>query len=247
MLSKIDEEGLKMSFLKNKRSIVVIIVLILALLGGGFIAYYYYYESLNYVTTDNAQVTADMVTITPEITGRLVEWNVEEGDTVDSGQIIGRQSLDSTLTSSSTDPQSLSSTAGVMASKLEIKSPIKGEVIQSNAVVGQLVSPGSSLAVIADTDDAYIKANIKETEIRKVKIGQKVDVDIDAYPGKTFNGTVASIGYATNSVFSLLPSQNTGENYIKVTQVIPVKIVLTDGQKIKLMPGMNVTVKLHVR
>lgn len=236
-----------MSLKKNKRSIVVVCVLILALLGGGMIAYYYYYEAVNFVTTDNAQITTDMVTVTPEITGKLVEWNVRESDRVEAGQVIGCQDLESTLTSSAMAPQSLGSTAGVMSSKVEIKAPIKGEVIQSNAVTGELVSPGTSLAVIADTDNAYIKANIKEPDINKVKVGQRVDVNIDAYPGRMFTGRVTSIGKATTSVFSLLPSQNSGENYIKVTQVIPVKIVLTNATNVELMPGMNATVKLYIK
>lgn len=226
---------------------IVAFVLFLALLGAGAIAGYYYYEGINYVTTDDARVTADMVTVTPEIAGRLVEWNVKESDKVKAGQLLGRQDLGSVLTSSAVAPQALGSAAGVMASKAEIRAPISGEVIQTKAVVGALVSPGTPLAIVADTDHAYISANIKETKIERVKVGQRVDVKLDAYPGRVFSGRVASIGRATTSVFSLLPSQNSGENYIKVTQVIPVKIILIDAEGVKLMPGMNATVKIYIR
>lgn len=236
-----------MSLLKDKRVTVVITVLLLSLLGAGAIAGYYFYQGVNYVTTEDARVTADMVTVTPEIAGRLVEWNVKESDRVKAGQLLGRQDLASVLTSSSAAPQALGTAAGVMASKAEIRSPISGEVLQSKAVVGALVSPGTPLAVVADTDHAYISANIKETRIDRVKVGQRVDVKLDAYPGRVFSGRVASIGRATTSVFSLLPSQNSGENYIKVTQVIPVKIVLTDAGDIKLMPGMSATVKIYIK
>lgn len=236
-----------MNLLKDRRVAVVSLVLFLSLLGTGAIAGYYYYEGVNYVTTEDARVTADTVTVTPEIAGRLVEWNVRESDRVKAGQLLGRQDLESVLTSSTTGPQALGAAAAVMAAKAEIRAPISGEVIQSKAVVGALVSAGTPLAVVADTDHAYISANIKETKIDQVKVGQRVDVHLDAYPGKTFVGRVASIGRATTSVFSLLPSQNSGENYIKVTQVIPVKIVLVDAGEVKLLPGMSATVRIHIK
>ncbi|SMB89850.1 Biotin-lipoyl like [Thermanaeromonas toyohensis ToBE] len=233
--------------MKNKRVKVVFLVLILSLIGAGAIVGYYYYEWRNFVTTEDARVAADMVTVTPEVPGRLVQWNVKESDKVKAGQLLGRQDLEPSLTSTATGPQALAGAAGVMASKAEIRSPISGEIIQSKAVVGSLVSPGTPLAVVADTEHAYISANIKETEINRVKVGQKVEVRIDAYPGRVFSGRVASIGRATTSVFSLLPSQNSSGNYIKVTQVIPVKITLIDAGDIKLFPGMSSTVKIHVR
>lgn len=232
---------------RSKRFWIVTIVTALALVGAGAIAGYYWYEGTSYVSTEDARVVADMVTVTPEIAGRLIEWNVRESDRVQAGQILGRQDLASVLTSATAGPQALSATAGVLAAKAEIRAPISGEVIQSKAVVGALVSPGTPLAVVADTDHAYVSANIKETEISRVRVGQRVDVKLDAYPGRTFTGRVAGIGRATTSVFSLLPSQNTGGNYIKVTQVIPVKIVLVDAADVKMLPGMSATIRVHVK
>ncbi|GEA18354.1 MAG: hypothetical protein PWR22_1201 [Moorella sp. (in: firmicutes)] len=229
------------------RKLVVILVLVLALAGAGAIAFYYYYENLNYASTDDARVAADTVTVTPEIAGKLLEWRVQEGDEVKAGQVLGRQDLESTLTSSAVNPQALGTAAGVMARKAEIRAPIDGRVLQSKAVVGQMAAPGMTLAIIADTNNLYISANIKETVIARVKVGQAVDVRIDAYPGRVFSGRVTSIGRATTSVFSLLPAQNASGNYTKVTQVIPVKIQLVDAGDVQLMPGMNATVRIHIR
>ncbi|MDN5327149.1 MAG: hypothetical protein PWP41_1845 [Moorella sp. (in: firmicutes)] len=229
------------------RRLVVILVLVLALAGAGAIAFYYYYENLNFASTDDARVAADTVTVSPEIAGKLLEWRVQEGDEVKAGQILGRQDLESSLTSSAVNPQALGTAAGVMAQKAEIKSPIDGQVIQSKALVGEMAAPGMALAIIADTEHLYISANIKETVIEKVKVGQVVDVTIDAFPDRHFSGRVTSIGRATTSVFSLLPAQNSNGNYTKVTQVIPVKIQLLNAGDVKLLPGMNATVRIHIR
>ncbi|KUK31083.1 MAG: Secretion protein HlyD [Thermoanaerobacterales bacterium 50_218] len=230
----------------QKRLLIIGIVLTLAVAGAGGIVFYYHYQNEHYVITEDARIAADMVTITPEISGKILEWNIKEGDTVQAGQVIGRQDLSSVLTSSSVNPQTMKAMAGVMAEKATLKAPISGLVVQSKAVVGQMATPGMPLAVIADIENLYISANIKEVTISKVKVGQPVEVKIDAYLGRVLSGRVENIGTATTSVFSLLPAQNSNGNYIKVTQVIPVKIRIVSRHNLKLMPGMNVTVKIHV-
>jgi multidrug resistance efflux pump len=229
------------------RRLVVILVTVVALIGAGGIAGYYSYEATHYAKTDDARVAADTVTVTPEIPGKLVTWLVQEGDMVKAGQVLGRQDLEASLTSSVLNPQALGAAAGVMAQKAEIKAPIDGQVIQSKVVVGQMATPGMALAIIADTEHLYISANIKETIIEKIKPGQVVDVKLDAFPGRQFSGRVVGTGRATTAVFSLLPAQNASGNYTKVTQVIPVKIQLTDAGDVELIPGMNATVRIHFR
>ncbi len=229
------------------RKMVVALVLLLSVVGACAIAFYYHYMGTYYVITEDARVAADTVAVTPEISGKLLEWNVEEGDFVKAGDALGRQDLASAMTSSAVNPQTMGAVAGVMAEKAVIKAPISGQVILSKAVVGQMVAPGTQLAVIADTDNLYISANVKETVVEKVKPGQFVDVSIDAYPGRRFTGRVVSVGRATTSTFSLLPSQNTSGNFTKVTQVIPVKIQLEDAQGVDLMVGMSVKVRIHVK
>jgi len=136
--------------------------------------------------------------------------------------------------------------AGVFAEKAVIRAPIAGQVIRSTAVVGQMAAPGVSLAVIGDTAGLYISANVKEGSIARVKIGQRVDLSIDAFPGRKFLGRVDSIGRATSSTFSLLPSTGGGGNYTKVVQVIPIKIAIMDQDGARLMIGMNATIRIHL-
>ena len=208
---------------------------------------YYWVEGIFYVATDDARVAANTVAISPEINGRILEWQVREGDMVQTGDLLGRQDLATLLTSAAVNPLAMSNTGGVLAEKAQFKSPISGQVIQSNAVVGQMASPGQTLAVIADTEHLFISANIKEEEIHKVQIGQEVDVSIDALPGQVFRGQVQSLDRATASTFSLLPSQNSSGNYTKVSQIIAIKIHLVDTGTQSLLVGMNAGIRIHVR
>jgi multidrug resistance efflux pump len=229
---------------------VITIAIAAAVIGALGIIGYYWYEGAHYVSTDDARVAADTVTVTPEISGRLIDWRVREGDSVKAGDVLGRQDLSSALLSGmllgAVNPNSEGSLSQVVADKSEIRSPIAGQVIQSSAVVGEMAVSGMSLAVIADTGNLYISANIKEGALRNVHPGEIVDVHIDAYPGHEFRGRVYELGRATASTFSLLPAQNNTGNYTKVTQVIPVKIRLLDTGNAQLMVGMNATVKIHI-
>lgn len=230
----------------KKLKAVLILIVVLVLAGGGCGLYYYIYQDKNFFSTQDAQVTANMVTVTPEVTGKVTSWDVKEGDYVKIGQVIGHQDISMLVTSSVINSQALNSTADSIISKADIKSPIDGKVIQSNVVKGQVLSPGMEAATIADTANIFVKANIEETDIFKIKPSQKVDITVDAYPGKHFTGYVESIGQATQSVFSAFPSLNTSGTYSKVTQLIPIKIGIVNDENLILMPGMNATVKIHI-
>lgn len=231
----------------KKIRLIVLIVVVLALAGGGWALYNYYYESTHYLRTENAQVMADMVAVSPLVTGKLTDWSVAEGDMVKAGQVLGRQDTGTMVSSSAVNSSALGSTADSVASKAEIKAPIDGMVIQTSVVEGQMVAPGTSVATIADTSDMYITANIEETNIFKVKEGEAVDVSIDAYPGQTFTGYVAHIGKAANSVFNPFSNITTSGTFSKTTQLLPVKISLANADGLTLYPGFNATVKIHIK
>ncbi len=235
---------------KTKRGgakILLALIIAVGLLSAGVYGYYWYYNTENFFKTDNASVAASTVTITPLLTGSLQSWSVREGDDVRSGQVLGRQDVGSMVSSSAINPQSLQSSADSIASKADIKSPIDGKIVQSNVIPGQTVSPGMTLALVADTRNTYIKANIEETVIFKIRKGQTVEVKIDAWPGRLFNGYVESVGQATQSAFSLMPSLNTSGTYSKTTQIIPVKINIDNPDDLPLLLGMNASVKIRIK
>ncbi|MHB8259657.1 MAG: HlyD family secretion protein [Bacteroidia bacterium] len=124
--------------------------------------------------------------------------------------------------------------------------PFDGIVSKKNAVVGQLIQTGQPLCSIVVEQNLWIVANFKETQITKMKIGMKVEVEVDAFSEKKITGKVASFSSATGSQFSLIPPDNATGNYVKVVQRIPVKIELdkTNDALKDLKAGMSVNVKV---
>jgi len=222
---------------------VVAILLAIGVIAGGYVIY----ESVNYFKTNNAAVSAHTVNVMPLVSGTIESWNVEEGDNVKQGQVLGKQDVGSMVSSSKIDQTALENSADSILSKAEIKAPIDGKIVQSNVIKGSTAAAGATVAVLADTSDLFIKANIEETDIFKIKTGQKVNIKIDAYPGKSFTGYVESIGAATQNAFSQYASLNTSGTYSKVTQLIPVKITIINDENLPMMIGMNATVKISIR
>jgi len=122
-----------------------------------------------------------------------------------------------------------------------ITAPVDGVVTHKQVEIGQVVQQGQGLLVVVPMRDVWVTANFKETQLKKMRPGQKAEVKVDTY-GKTFSGHVDSIASATGAVLSLLPPENATGNYVKVVQRIPVKIVLDSAQQdgAVLRPGMNV-------
>lgn len=122
-----------------------------------------------------------------------------------------------------------------------IVAPVDGVVTHKQVEEGQIVQQGQGLMVIVPLQDVWVTANFKETQLRKMRPGQKAYVEVDTY-GKTFTGHVDSIAGATGAVVSLLPPENATGNFVKVVQRIPVKIVLDPipANEAVLRPGMNV-------
>ncbi len=230
------------------RRVIGITVGVLVVLGAGAIVGLYAYNGSHYVSTDNARIAANTAPVTPEIPGRVLSWDVAVGSTVQAGQIIGQLDTTSVAQSSAANVGALSQTAPLTAARALVRAPISGQVIQSTALVGQLVNAGQSLAVIADNSSSYVSANIKEGSIGKVKLGQEARVTLDALPGRTLTGRVQQIGEATAGTFSLLPSGGSDSgNFTKVEQVIPVSIYLTDADRAALIPGSSASVTVDLR
>jgi membrane fusion protein (multidrug efflux system) len=124
-----------------------------------------------------------------------------------------------------------------------IKAPARGVVSRKSVNPGQVVQSGQPLMALVQTDDVWITANFKETQLDEMHPGQRVVVSVDAYGGRRFQGKVDSIAAATGARFSLLPPENATGNFVKVVQRVPVKIVLDQGQDPEhlLRPGMSVT------
>ena len=209
----------------GKKKILVFVVIACLITMGLGVWYCYYWQANNYFTTENAKVTTELRKVIPISGGRLIKLNISEGSFVKENEVLGRLQNGSYL-----------------------RSPINGEVVECNVVLNQMVSPTVAAAVIADTNNIYVGANIEETDIVKIKEGQDVIVQLDAYPGNSFKAHVEKIDKVTQSALSgNLTSFSTSGTYTKVTQLIPVKIILDDSVNLDGLIGTNATIKIKVR
>ncbi|MGH9948594.1 MAG: HlyD family secretion protein [Pyrinomonadaceae bacterium] len=142
--------------------------------------------------------------------------------------------------------------AAVRSAELELSyaqifAPEDGFVTGKNVQEGQLVEPGVALMAISQPG-VWIVANFKETQLERMRIGQPVDIKVDAFPGRVFQGRIESFQAGTGSAFSVLPSQNASGNFVKVVQRVPVKIVFDEkpDDVHLLVPGMSVQPRVHV-
>jgi membrane fusion protein (multidrug efflux system) len=314
---------------------------VIAIIGG-----YLWFTGGRYMSTNNAYVQQDRVSITPQVTGRIVSAPVKENDTVKAGDTlfvvdpapyrITLDAAEAALASARLQVEELRSTynqatAAVAAAKddvafaqkvfdrqqglldkgvatqaaydqaenalhsaqqaltqanertesapaalggnpaietdkhplvlaalakrnqadLDLKNttivaPGAGVIAQADRlVVGQQVSPATAVLSLVETEDSWVEANFKETDLTKMVPGQSATVTIDAYPGRTLTGEVASIGAGTGSEFSLLPAQNATGNWVKVVQRVPVKIrITTPLEGLTLRAGLSADVSV---
>ncbi len=212
-----------------RRMILINIILLVVLVGGGFTGYYFYDKSVSYISTDNAQIAGQQVSIAAPATGKLTDWSGDVGEKFGKNEKIGTVEV----------------TTETGTSKINVNVPANSTVVQSSAVENSFVAAGTSLAKAYDMNNLWVTANVDETDLNDVKVGQDVDLYVDAYPDTTLTGKVDSLGLATSSTFSLLPSSNSSGDYTKETQVIPVKISIDNYGGLDLVPGMNVTVRIH--
>lgn len=210
----------------RKASIVIGIVALFMTIG---LVYTYVIEGSKYVSTDNAQIDGDQITVNAPSSGTLIDWTAYQGTQLKKDRLVGRIKIQ----------------GGFVQPQQPIRAPGNGTVVIDDGVEGAFVTAGAPLAIAYDLSKIYVTARVDETDIDDVRPGQKVDIDVDAFSDADLTGTVREVQGGAAGEFSPLPRSNTAGNYQKVTQVIPVKIALDDTQGLALVPGMNVTVKIH--
>lgn len=134
--------------------------------------------------------------------------------------------------------------AALQLSYARIVAPVAGVVSRKNVEPGQYLQPGQSIMAVVPTDEVHVTANLKETDIEDVRVGDPVRIAVDAYHGKPVQGVVESLSPATGAKFSLLPPDNSTGNYTHVVQRIPVRVKVSGpvSPERPLRPGMSVQV-----
>ncbi len=324
----------------KRRSIMVIVPMIVLLVGA-----YFWLSMQGKVTTDNASVKQDMVSVTALVGGQIVEVAVADGDIVRKGDLLFRvdsepyriqlKQADAAIAAAQADRIALANSsklagvsitsaeediafakadferkralmdrgfvtksefevaehrvakanealrlaiaerteaqaklatgsqvpgiypavAAAMAQRdaaelnlrrTEVRAPMSGRVSQADRLqMGQEIITGLPILTLVDTRSTYVEANFKETDLGKIKVGQKAKIKVDAFPGLVLRGHVASIGGGTGSEFSILPAQNATGNWVKVTQRVPVRIELDGDIPKSLVSGLSTDVTVY--
>jgi membrane fusion protein (multidrug efflux system) len=138
--------------------------------------------------------------------------------------------------------------AKLQLSYTTILAPANGVVSRKSVQPGQVVSPGQQLIGLVSSARTWVVANFKETQLESMKVGQPVKLEVDAYPNEDFEGHIESLSAATGARFALLPPDNSTGNFVKVTQRVPVKIVLNkEDPEHPLRTGMSVNAIVAVK
>jgi len=216
-------EGNAFSERKNRagksKIIIGVLVVVVAL---GWFGTDYYIQQKNYVSTDNAKVSGDILNVSSKAPGKVVSVNVHNGSLVKTGDVL--------FTVENQPPTT--------AAK-------DGTVIQELINVDDTIPAGQTAVSIVDMHKLQITAYVMEGDIGRIKLDQPVELSIDALPNQKFNGTVVEVGLATASTLSLFSTDNTSGNYTKVSQRVPLKIDF-DYFSQPVFPGMSVTAKIRV-
>jgi membrane fusion protein (multidrug efflux system) len=205
-------------------------------------AYFYLQYSSLHPSTDNAYVQANVVQVTPVLSGKVAEVPVRSFDQVKSGDVLVKldtAQLDATLKMAQdrlklaqAQKQNIEEAqAGVQRAQQEldnatIKAPVDGILGKVSVRPGTLVRAGAPLFPIIDNAHWWVDANFKETDLTRIHAGEKATVSLDIYPDKEFTGEVEALSPVSTSAFSLLPPENATGSWIKLTQRFPVRVSL---------------------
>ncbi|MHB1611984.1 MAG: HlyD family secretion protein [Sulfobacillus sp.] len=226
--------------MKQGRLILINILILVAVIIVGGLGMYYWNQNYNYVTTEDASVTAPTIPVPALAAGTIQNFALQVGQHVTKGQVVGQEQTVSMPTSAtgkgSTSPA---------YTTLNIVAPASGTIATVSTSNGQVVGVGTPLFTEVKLDQVTVVANIPESKIRNVDVGQTATIYVDAHPGVSFTGTVDAIQPTTQSFFSLIPTSATAGTYTKVTQRVPV-IMSINAAGYSLLPGENCEVRITI-
>ena len=214
----------------------------LFVIGGAIVGAYLWYNNYKYVTTSNASVSAPLISVGALAPCQIISLDTDYGSYVEKGQriaIVG--------TPRSDNPINMQGLKDTPIGRSNIESPVNGYIAAVWTYPGAVVSPGQPIVTVYDISETWVLANITETDIYRLKPGQETQITVDSLGGAVLKGHVEGIAAATAGTFSLIPQNNTTANFIKVAQVIPVKIAIENPGKYIFIPGTSVEVKITIK
>src|SRR5215470_10323610 len=222
---------------------ILIALVALLLVAGAVFAHRFYRDSQQYVSTDNAQLSGTPIDVGSMNAGRIAQLNVKVGDHVARGQLLAQVALPS-QTGVAQNGQPELDFLGSADSRTNVQAPIDGVVIATPVAVGATVAAGESIVQVVDPTQLWVNANVDETAVDRVRVGQPAIVHVDAL-NTDVDGTVDAITPATAATFSMLPSNSSSGTFSKVTQLVPVRIQVRLNSQTPLL-GTSVEVRIRV-
>jgi multidrug resistance efflux pump len=223
------------SVFATTRGTVIFIIVAVIVLGGIVTLGYLGYENYNYYTTDNAYVSAALVPVTAYTSSQIISLDVNYGAYLERGQRIA--TVGSPRPS---NPADVLGSRDIPMGRAAIESPVDGYIAAIWLYPRAIVSPGAPIVTIYDISNTWVMANVTEAQLYRIEPGQEVAITVDALGGAKLRGKVLGIAGATAATFSLLPQNNTTGNFVKVAQVVPVKIAVENPANYVLIPGTSV-------
>jgi membrane fusion protein (multidrug efflux system) len=314
---KMDENVNDVPLYKKKGVLIPFFIILIV----AAIAVYWYIGQLGYVSTDDAYIDADKLSISSKVLGRITALNADEGDSVMQGQLLvqldttdleareeqakamlglakqsvtlakvklekaqedfdrtqkqyndkiipkeqfdhAQKSLEAAKAEYNIDLTKIGTSQAQLnvikadLTNTKIFSPMNGVVAKRWVLTGDVVSPGQPIFTVYNLKNIWVTADLEETKLSSIHIGDDVDISVDSYPDQKFEGKVFQIGSNTASEFALIPPSNASGNFTKITQRVPIKIsimlVKAEGQKkpegpVKLIPGMSVEINAKIK
>ncbi|MCL2841420.1 MAG: efflux RND transporter periplasmic adaptor subunit [Defluviitaleaceae bacterium] len=207
------ESSKKGGFVMSKKAVVMILAA--ALIGGAGIGAFMWHNA-GFIATEDAHVATTLIPVSANGAGIMERFTVQEGQHVNADEVLGW-----------------------VEGGEAMRAPLDGLIMQTNVVQGQLVSSMETVAVISDTSNIHIRANIEETDILNVQVGQRAYVTIDTFGNQRFAGYVSSIGNAA------LP--DTSLHNSRTTLMIPIEVNLVDDVDLDRLIGVNARVRIPLR
>ena len=221
--------------MKQSRLILINILILVAVIIIGGLGVYYWNQNYNYVSTQDASVSAPTIPVPALASGTIENLSLQTGQHVTKGQIVGQEIVAGTATGKGASA----------ATTLNLVAPASGTIATVSTSNGQVVGAGTPLFTEVKLDQVTVVANIPETKIRNVSVGQTATIYVDAHPGVSLTGKVQAIQPTTQSFFSLIPTSATAGTYTKVTQRVPV-ILSINTEGYSLLPGENCEVRITI-
>jgi multidrug resistance efflux pump len=230
------------SVLSTRRGKIIFLVACVLVLGSIALGINLWYQNYKYVSTTNANISAPLIPVGTLTPCQIISLDADYGNYVEKGQRIAVVG-----TPRSDNPANMQGLKEVPIGRTNIESPVNGYIAAVWTYPGAVISSGQPIVTVYDISETWVIANITETDIYHIKPGQEVKINIDSLGGATLTGHVEGIAAATAGKFSLLPQNNTTANFIKVAQVVPVKITVENPGNYILIPGTSAEVKITIR